>query len=160
MSNNNLQIDDNDEKPDVYSVAGIVLNILTAINNNRIDTISENEGKMNDDDIDNDKYLEDTPVEQTLCVIWDLSSLEEYVNIFMNECQLHRIMLKIITLTSRKRTEELSLGILANLACFPDRATILIGDQDLLNIIQIILKDENNDDVRVLLEASKFQFSI
>src|ERR1043165_8191935 len=84
---NNKQIDEineiYDEKPDVDSVARIVLNILTAIEN---DTI------MNDDD----KNLEDTPVEQTLCAIWDLSSLEEYANILMDECQIHRIMLKVI----------------------------------------------------------------
>ena len=57
-------------------------------------------------------------------------------------------------MTERKRTEELSLGILANLACFPDRAVMLIGDMDLFNVIQIILKNEDND-VRVLLEASR-----
>ncbi|CAB4375808.1 unnamed protein product [Rhizophagus irregularis] len=156
------KIEDNDEKPKVYSVAGIILNILTAINENRIDAINENEAIINEDDddndndIDNDKYLEDTPVEKTLCVIWDLTGLEEYANIFMNECQIHRIMLKIITLTSRERTQELSLGVLANLACFPDKAMILFSDKDFLNVIKIILKDENNDDVRVLFEASKF----
>ncbi|CAB4436389.1 unnamed protein product [Rhizophagus irregularis] len=156
------KIEDNDEKPKVYSVAGIILNILTAINENRIDAINENEAIINEDDddndndIDNDKYLEDTPVEKTLCVIWDLTGLEEYANIFMNECQIHRIMLKTITLTSRERTQELSLGVLANLACFPDKAIILFSDKDLLNVIKIILKDENNDDVRVLFEASKF----
>ncbi|GBB98615.1 hypothetical protein RclHR1_03280011 [Rhizophagus clarus] len=150
------QIDD-DEKPKVYSVAGIILNILTAINDNRIDAINENEEIVNEnDDNGNDKDLEDTPVEKTLCVIWDLTGLEEYANIFMNECQIHRIILKIITLTSRERTQELSLGVLANLACFPDKATILFSDKDLLNVIKIILKDENNDDVRVLFEASKF----
>ena len=58
-------------------------------------------------------------------------------------------------MTTRKRTKELLLGILANLACFPDRAVILIGDTDLLNVIRIILKDENNDDVRILLEAAR-----
>ena len=58
-------------------------------------------------------------------------------------------------MTARKRTEELSLGILANLACFPDKALMLIGDMDLLNVIRIILKNKNNDDVRVLLEASR-----
>lgn len=95
------KIEDNDEKPKVYSVAGIILNILTAINENRIDAINENEAIINEDDddndndIDNDKYLEDTPVEKTLCVIWDLTGLEEYANIFMNECQIHRIMLKV-----------------------------------------------------------------
>ncbi|EXX77901.1 uncharacterized protein OCT59_018567 [Rhizophagus irregularis] len=157
------KIEDNDEKPKVYSVAGIILNILTAINENRIDAINENEAIINeedddnDNDIDNDKYLEDTPVEKTLCVIWDLTGLEEYANIFMNECQIHRIMLKIITLTSRERTQELSLGVLANLACFPDKAMILFSDKDLLNVIKIILKDENNDDVRVLFEASNLE---
>ena len=91
MSNNNLQIDEiDDEKPNVYSVAGIVLNILTAINNDSIDAINENDAIMND------KYLEDTPVEQTLCAIWDLSSLEEYAIILMDECQIHRIVLKVI----------------------------------------------------------------
>ncbi|CAG8553215.1 5664_t:CDS:2 [Rhizophagus irregularis] len=109
--------------------------------------------KIEDND-EKPKYLEDTPVEKTLCVIWDLTGLEEYANIFMNECQIHRIMLKIITLTSRERTQELSLGVLANLACFPDKAMILFSDKDLLNVIKIILKDENNDDVRVLFEAS------
>ena|ERR1043165_8518657 len=93
---NNKQIDEineiYDEKPNVYSVARIVLNILTAIDNDSIDAINENDTIMNDDD----KYLEDTPVEQTLCAIWDLSSLEEYANILMDECQIHRIMLKVI----------------------------------------------------------------
>lgn len=97
------KIEDNDEKPKVYSVAGIILNILTAIDENRIDAINENEAIINEDDDndndndnnDNDKCLEDTPVEKTLCVIWDLTGLEEYANIFMNECQIHRIMLKV-----------------------------------------------------------------
>jgi len=183
------QVDDDNEKPNIYYVAGIVLNILTAIDNNSIDAINENDTTSNGEEINKEeKFLEDTAVEQTLCAIWDLSSLEEYANILMNECQIHRIMLKvlikmifvifffhfsvllfkvkksykfskkkIITLTARKRTQELSLGVLANLACFPDMAMILIRDMDLFNVIQIILiRDEDNDDVLVLFEASRY----
>ncbi|CAG8552728.1 1630_t:CDS:2 [Funneliformis mosseae] len=145
------------ERPSVYSVAGIVLNILSAIKNNSIDAVNEIDVTTNEVEFNSDKFLEDTAVEQTLCAIWDLSSLEEYANILVNECQIHRIMLKLITSTARNRTKELSLGVLANLACFPDKAMILIGDMDLLNIIQVLIKDdENEDDVRVLFEASSF----
>ncbi|CAG8519864.1 2203_t:CDS:2 [Funneliformis caledonium] len=147
------------ERPSVYSVAGIVLNILSAIKNNSIDAVNEIDVTTNEVEFNSDKFLEDTAVEQTLCAIWDLSSLEEYANILVNECQIHRIMLKLITSTARNRTKELSLGVLANLACFPDKAMILIGDMDLLNIIQVIIKDdENEDDVRVLFEASRKLF--
>src|SRR5687768_7990715 len=96
MSNNLSQVDDN-EKPNIYSVAGIVLNVVTAINNNSIDAMNENDLTLNEEEINNEeKFLEDTEVEQTLCAIWDLSSLEEYANILINECQIHRIMLKVL----------------------------------------------------------------
>ncbi|CAI2162155.1 13803_t:CDS:2 [Funneliformis geosporum] len=150
------------ERPSVYSVAGIVLNILAAIKNNSIDAVNEIDVATNEVDFSSDKLLEDTAVEQTLCAIWDLSSLEEYANILVNECQIHRIMLKLITSTARNRTKELSLGVLANLACFPDKAMILIAsynsehestlseflfNDDLLARFNYFLKNSLNDDL-------------
>ena len=104
MSNNISHVDDDNEGPNIYSVAGIVLNVLTAIDNNSIDATSENDSTLNEEEISNeDKLLEDTAVEQTLCAIWDLSSLEEYASLLTNECQIHRIMLKVFKKKKRKR---------------------------------------------------------
>ncbi|KAI7864403.1 hypothetical protein BDF14DRAFT_1834574 [Spinellus fusiger] len=97
---------------------------------------------------------DDSPYERTLCAVWDTCSVLDYCRV-MAGAQLHRLLLKIITMTKRTRTRELAMGSLANMACHWEEGigSMLLDDMDILRLCRSVLWHEN--DARVLLETSR-----
>ncbi|CAG8583076.1 4129_t:CDS:2 [Paraglomus occultum] len=129
---------DEDATLALSSVSGILLNVLIPLQSNAIDPV----------DVDSP---EDSEFEKSLCAVWDLSSIHDYARIFINEAQVHRMVLKAISITRRVRTEELVMGILANVACFMDTATVIVNDEDVTTVLGRIIT--GSADGRVLVES-------
>ncbi|KAL1924783.1 uncharacterized protein VTP21DRAFT_4437 [Calcarisporiella thermophila] len=125
------------------TVAGVMIRIITATEEEAIDKLDTGQDAE-----------DDTPFERALCACWDISSIEDYAIFMFKECQAHRLMLKIITFTDRPRTMELAMGILANLATFPDISSFIAEDKDAAAIVGIVLNEVN--DPRTLLETCRF----
>ncbi|KAI9362876.1 hypothetical protein BD770DRAFT_407941 [Pilaira anomala] len=116
--------------------------ILDEVVNNSIDSISS----TNVDD--------DTPFERSLCAAWDVCTVQDYASA-LTKAQFHRVLIKVVTMTSRIRTRELAMGTLANLACHWESGIgpLLLDDMDILKLCRSILWSEN--DARVLLETTR-----
>ncbi|CAO3648521.1 unnamed protein product [Cunninghamella blakesleeana] len=107
---------------------------------------------LEEEESSQENIIEDTKFERSLCGTWDLTTVHEYAQT-MQELELSRLLLKVIMMTSRPRTRELSMGILANLACHEDIKQILMNDKDMLLLCRSLLWYEN--DARVLLETTR-----
>lgn len=127
---------------DLTVVAPIMKRILDEVVNNTIDS-----GSVDDED-------DDSPFERALCAAWDVCTVEDYA-LALFQSQFHRVLLKVVSMTSRTRTRELALGTLANLACHWDCGIgpSLLDDMDILKLCRCILWNEN--DARVLLETTR-----
>ncbi|KAJ2955002.1 hypothetical protein NQZ79_g8915 [Umbelopsis isabellina] len=100
----------------------------------------------------NIESIEDTPLERSLCAVWDLAGIEEYA-VVMVENNLPIVILKICTSTRRARTRELAIGTLANIASHQETYSWLLDEDDVLMLINSVLWSEN--DARVLHEATR-----
>ncbi|CEP14598.1 hypothetical protein [Parasitella parasitica] len=130
----------NSTHSDLTVIAPIMKRILDCVGN----------GSMDSAHTDN----EDSPLERSLCAAWDVCTVQEYALAFKDQ-QFHRVLLKVITSTSRPRTRELAIGTLANMACHWDCGIgpYLMDDMDVLKLSRSILWSEN--DARVLLETTR-----
>ncbi|RUS31437.1 hypothetical protein BC938DRAFT_477800 [Jimgerdemannia flammicorona] len=102
---------------------------------------------------DGSDLTEDTAYERTLCAVWDLASVEEHAAAMMG-CGVHRMILKVITTTTRTRTRELAMGVLANLSYYWDAGIgpTLLDDEDVTNVVGAVLTNEA--DARTLISQN------
>ncbi|CAB1433231.1 unnamed protein product [Pleuronectes platessa] len=102
----------------------------------------ESEGPMQLEDDD----------EEDLSRVWDMT-MDKDVAGFMLEFKAPDILLGMIVKSKCPRLTEICVGILGNMACFPDTCLTLSQNEDLVAVLLLLLADA---DPPTLLETSRF----
>uniref|UniRef100_A0A3P9ISM3 Serum amyloid A-like 1 n=1 Tax=Oryzias latipes TaxID=8090 RepID=A0A3P9ISM3_ORYLA len=100
---------------------------------------SEAQVKLTDDD------------EEDLCKVWDMA-MDKDVARFLQEFKAADILLGVISKSRCPRLTEICVGILGNIACFPDTCVTLSQKEDLCAVLLLLLGDA---DPPTLLETSR-----
>ncbi|KAM4573655.1 protein saal1 [Odontesthes bonariensis] len=100
---------------------------------------SEGQMQLSDDD------------EEDLCRVWDMA-MDKDVAGFLQEFKAADILLGVIAKSRSPRLTEISVGILGNIACFPDTCMTLSQNEDLGAVLLLLLGDA---DPPTLLETSR-----
>ncbi|XP_028285832.1 protein saal1 [Parambassis ranga] len=100
---------------------------------------SEGQMELSDDD------------EEALCKVWDMA-MDKDVAGFLQEFKATDILLGVIAKSYCPRLTEISVGILGNIACFPDTCVTLSQNEDLGAVLLLLLGDT---DPPTLLETSR-----
>ncbi|XP_056455125.1 protein saal1 [Gadus chalcogrammus] len=99
----------------------------------------------------------DTPMqladdeEEDLCRVWDMA-MDKDVAGFLQEFKAADILLGVIAKSQCPRLTEICVGILGNIACFPDSCLALSQNEDLGIVLLLLLGDS---DPPTLLETSR-----
>lgn len=100
---------------------------------------SEDQMQLSDDD------------EEDLCRVWDMA-MDKDVAGFLQEFKATDILLGVIAKSRCPRLTEISVGILGNIACFPETCVTLSQNEDLGAVLLLLLGDQ---DPPTLLETSR-----
>ncbi|CAJ1056535.1 protein saal1 isoform X1 [Xyrichtys novacula] len=100
---------------------------------------SEGEMQLPDDD------------EEDLCRVWDMA-MDKDVAGFLQEFKATDILLGVIAKSRCPRLTEICVGILENIACFPETCLTLSQNEDLRAVLLLLLGDT---DPPTLLETSR-----
>uniref|UniRef100_A0A3B3XJV5 Serum amyloid A like 1 n=1 Tax=Poecilia mexicana TaxID=48701 RepID=A0A3B3XJV5_9TELE len=100
---------------------------------------SEDQMQLSDDD------------EEDLCRVWDMA-MDKDVAGFLQEFKAADILLGVIAKSHCPRLTEICVGILGNIACFPDTCATLSQNEDLGAVLLLLLGDA---DPPTLLETSR-----
>ncbi|XP_045885370.1 protein saal1 isoform X1 [Micropterus dolomieu] len=100
---------------------------------------SEGQMQLSDDD------------EEDLCRVWDMA-MDKDVAGFLQEFKATDILLGVIAKSRCPRLTEICVGILGNIACFPDTCLTLSQNEDLGTVLLLLLGDT---DPPTLLETCR-----
>uniref|UniRef100_A0A3B5MFX1 Serum amyloid A-like 1 n=1 Tax=Xiphophorus couchianus TaxID=32473 RepID=A0A3B5MFX1_9TELE len=89
--------------------------------------------------------------EEDLCKVWDMA-MDKDVAGFLQEFKAADILLGVIAKSRCPRLTEICVGILGNIACFPDTCATLSQNEDLGAVLLLLLGDA---DPPTLLETSR-----
>ncbi|XP_059191557.1 protein saal1 [Centropristis striata] len=89
--------------------------------------------------------------EEDLCRVWDMA-MDKDVAGFLQEFKATDILLGVIAKSRCPRLTEICVGILGNIACFPDTCLTLSENEDLGAVLLLLLGDT---DPPTLLETSR-----
>ncbi|XP_071353123.1 protein saal1 isoform X2 [Trachinotus anak] len=89
--------------------------------------------------------------EEDLCRVWDMA-MDKDVAGFLQEFKATDILLGVIAKSHCPRLTEICVGILGNIACFPDTCLTLSQNEDLGSVLLLLLGDT---DPPTLLETSR-----
>lgn len=89
--------------------------------------------------------------EEDLCRVWDMA-MDKDVAGFLQEFKATDILLGVIAKSHCPRLTEISVGILGNIACFPDTCLTLSQNEDLGAVLLLLLGDT---DPPTILETSR-----
>lgn len=89
--------------------------------------------------------------EDDLCRVWDMA-MDKDVAGFLQEFKAADILLGVIAKSRCPRLTEISVGILGNIACFPETCMTLSQNEDLGSVLLLLLGDT---DPPTLLETSR-----
>lgn len=89
--------------------------------------------------------------EEDLCKVWDMA-MDKDVAGFLQEFKATDILLGVIAKSRCPRLTEICVGILGNIACFPDTCLTLSQNEDLGAVLLLLLGDT---DPPTLLETSR-----
>ncbi|XP_040893982.1 protein saal1 [Toxotes jaculatrix] len=89
--------------------------------------------------------------EEALCKVWDMA-MDKDVAGFLQEFKATDILLGVIAKSRCPRLTEICVGILGNIACFPDTCMTLSQNEDLGAVLLLLLGDT---DPPTLLETSR-----
>ncbi|XP_068459847.1 protein saal1 [Clinocottus analis] len=89
--------------------------------------------------------------EEDLCRVWDMA-MDKDVAAFLQEFKATDILLGVIAKSRCPRLTEVCVGILGNIACFPDTCVTLSQNDDLGAVLLLLLGDT---DPPTLLETSR-----
>ncbi|XP_078113310.1 protein saal1 isoform X2 [Sander vitreus] len=89
--------------------------------------------------------------EENLCRVWDMA-MDQDVAGFLQEFKATDILLGVIAKSRCPRLTEICVGILGNIACFPDTCLTLSQNEDLSAVLLLLLGDT---DPPTLLETSR-----
>lgn len=89
--------------------------------------------------------------EEDLCRVWDMA-MDKDVAGFLQEFRAADILLGVIAKSCCPRLTEISVGILGNIACFPETCVTLSQNEDLGSVLLLLLGDT---DPPTLLETSR-----
>ncbi|KAM4618425.1 protein saal1 isoform 2-T2 [Polymixia lowei] len=89
--------------------------------------------------------------EEDLCRVWDMA-MDKDVAGFLQEFKAADILLGVIAKSRCPRLTEICVGILGNIACFPDTCLSLSQNEDLGAVLLLLLGDT---DPPTLLETSR-----
>ncbi|XP_029379766.1 protein saal1 [Echeneis naucrates] len=89
--------------------------------------------------------------EEDLCKVWDMA-MDKDVAGFLQEFKASDILLGVIAKSHCPRLTEICVGILGNIACFPDTCLTLSQNEDLGAVLLLLLGDT---DPQTLLETSR-----
>uniref|UniRef100_A0A3P9M2B3 Serum amyloid A-like 1 n=1 Tax=Oryzias latipes TaxID=8090 RepID=A0A3P9M2B3_ORYLA len=89
--------------------------------------------------------------EEDLCKVWDMA-MDKDVARFLQEFKAADILLGVISKSRCPRLTEICVGILGNIACFPDTCVTLSQKEDLCAVLLLLLGDA---DPPTLLETSR-----
>uniref|UniRef100_A0A1A8MS43 Serum amyloid A-like 1 n=1 Tax=Nothobranchius pienaari TaxID=704102 RepID=A0A1A8MS43_9TELE len=89
--------------------------------------------------------------EEDLCKVWDMA-MDKDVAGFLQEFKAADILLGVITKSQCPRLTEICVGILGNIACFPETCVTLSQNEDLGAVLLLLLEDA---DPPTLLETSR-----
>lgn len=103
------------------------------------DEDSEGQMQLTDDD------------EEDLCRVWDMA-MDKDVAGFLQEFKATDILLGVIAKSRCPRLTEICVGILGNIACFPDTCVTLSQNEDLGAVLLLLFGDT---DPPTLLETSR-----
>uniref|UniRef100_A0A8D0CIC5 Serum amyloid A-like 1 n=1 Tax=Scleropages formosus TaxID=113540 RepID=A0A8D0CIC5_SCLFO len=104
------------------------------------------------DQADQDKEVElPEEEEEELCKIWDMA-MDRDVAVFLQEFKAADILLGVIAKSRNPRLTEICVGILGNMACFPDACLTLSQSDDLGAVLLLLLGDA---DPPTLLETTR-----
>lgn len=111
-----------------------------------IDMVTEH----SEEDSEGQMHISDDD-EEDLCRIWDMA-MDKDVAGFLQEFKAADILLGVIAKSRCPRLTEISVGILGNIACFPDTCVTLSQNEDLGAVLLLLLGDT---DPPTLLESSR-----
>ncbi|XP_072242089.1 protein saal1 [Leuresthes tenuis] len=103
-----------------------------------------------EDDSEGQMQLSDDD-EEDLCRVWDMA-MDKDVAGFLQEFKAADILIGVIAKSRCPRLTEISVGILGNIACFPDTCVTLSQNEDLGAVLLLLLGDT---DPPTLLETSR-----
>ncbi|XP_030646229.1 protein saal1 [Chanos chanos] len=89
--------------------------------------------------------------EDELCKVWDMA-MDEDVAGFLQEFKAPDILLGVMAKSCCPRLTEICVGILGNMACFPDTCLSLSQNSDLCDVLLLLLGD---NDPPTLLETCR-----
>lgn len=93
--------------------------------------------------------------EDDLCKVWDMA-MDKDVAGFLQEFKATDILLGVIAKSRCPRLTEISVGILGNIACFPETCVTLSQNEDLSAVLLLLLGDT---DPPTILETSRLLLS-
>ncbi|KAG7522656.1 SAAL1 [Solea senegalensis] len=93
--------------------------------------------------------------EEDLCRVWDMV-MDKDVASFLQEFKATDILLGVISKSRCPRLTEICVGILGNMACFPDTCLTLSQNEDLGVVLLLLLGDT---DPPTLLETSRLMLT-
>ncbi|XP_056138048.1 protein saal1 isoform X2 [Lampris incognitus] len=89
--------------------------------------------------------------EEDLCIVWDMATDKDVAG-FLQEFKAADILLGVIAKSRCPRLTEICVGILGNIACFPDTCVSLSQNEDLGAVLLLLFGDT---DPPTLLETSR-----
>ncbi|CAI9564524.1 unnamed protein product [Staurois parvus] len=119
-----------------------------------IDTVTVDKDKPEQAEDEASVDLEED-MENDICKIWDMSMNEEVAQ-FLVEFNATDILLGVIAKSKCNRLTEICVGILGNMACFPETCLNLSSNNDLGEVLLLLLSDT---DPPTLLETSRLLLS-
>ncbi|XP_039609201.1 protein saal1 isoform X1 [Polypterus senegalus] len=93
----------------------------------------------------------DEDIESEICKVWDMS-MDQDVAAFLQEFKAADILLEVIVKSRCPRLTEICVGILGNIACFPETCQSISRNDDLGEVLLLLLGDS---DPPTLLETSR-----
>lgn len=119
----------------LFSTLTRLINMVTE----HLEGNSEGEMQLSEDD------------EEDLCRVWDMA-MDKDVASFLQEFKAADILLGVISKSRCPRLTEICVGILGNIACFPETCMTLSQNEDLGVVLLLLLGDT---DPPTLLETSR-----
>ncbi|XP_055991552.1 protein SAAL1 isoform X2 [Sorex fumeus] len=115
-----------------------------------IQLVTPEDTKTTSDDEEQQKEL-DEEVENEICRVWDMS-MDEDVALFLQEFNAPDIFMGVLAKSRCPRLREICVGILGNMACFPE---ICVSISNNKNLGQVLLHCLYDSDPPTLLETSR-----
>ncbi|CAN9499393.1 unnamed protein product [Ophioblennius macclurei] len=106
--------------------------------------------EQSEEDPDGQMQLSDDD-EEDLCKVWDMA-MDRDVAGFLLEFKATDILLGVIAKSRSPRLTEISVGILGNIACFPETCATLSQNEDLSSVLLLLLGDT---DPPTILETTR-----